>query len=163
LGIFGRKPKQPSAAEDRPPADEINLRQELPTVFGITLREHLVDDEEVLGVLFVPSERILSEWYPGKALIVTSHQLITMEEGETSILDTKWGVRTRLYSYDHIAAIEMGHVLLIGRMKIICANPQQDFEFRLHWYDLNNFRAALKLIREKMAAVKGRSEERDRG
>jgi len=152
LGIFGRKGKSLEPENERPPEEEVNLFHNLPAVFDITLRELLADGEELLAVLFVPSERILSNWYPGKALVVTAFQVMVMEEGESVIVDTKWGAKTKMYAFDHIAAIEMGYALLRGRFRIASTNPQETSEIRLHWYDLNNFRAAVRLIRERMAA-----------
>jgi len=165
LAIFGYKKKQPDFEDDRPPDDEVNLFHKMPGLFEGTLKEHLLNGEEVLAVLFVPSEHILSKWIPGKALVVTSLQVIVMEEGESVIADTRWGVKTRFYAYHQIATLEVGYALLRGRFRISCANSCEDWEIGLHWYDLNDFRAAAGLIRQKMALAEngGRRETQEGG
>ena len=162
MRIFGPKKKQLELEDARPPDDEINLFHDMPMVFENTLKEYLVHGEEVLAVLFVPSEHVLDTWTPGKALVVTGLQVMVMEEGESVIADTRWGVKTRFYAYHQIAAIEMGYALLRGRFRIACANSCEDWEIRLHWYDLSNFRAAAKLIRQRIASVGGSQTDRER-
>lgn len=110
----------------------------------------LSPEEEPLATLFVPSERIL-DWIPGRALVLTEDGVLFMEEGESIILDQKWGVRTLFYPYAQIAAIGIGQALLRGRFTLYSAGNAPPCEFRLHWYNLNNFRAAARLIREKVA------------
>jgi hypothetical protein len=144
--------------QDRPPADELDLYQSLPLVFARTLSALLVEPEGVLAQLFVPSERVLQERIPARALVVTARGVFVLEEGEEEILDQRWGVKARFYPFHGIAGLEMGRALLRGRLTIYGEGSAGTSEIRLHWYDLNNFRAAVRLIRQRMSE---RSECRD--
>ncbi len=143
--------KQPVTPEDdeRPPEEAVNLHQELPPVFDRTLSALLGRGEEPLAVLYVPSERIL-EWMPGRALVLMEDGVLFMEEGESVILDQKWGVKSLFYPYSQIAGIGLGQVLLRGRFTLHSAGDAPSCSLILHWYDLNNFRAAARLIRSKV-------------
>jgi hypothetical protein len=152
--IFGGKSQPPSEPEERPPSDELDLRQWLLPEFADTLTAWLGKGAEPLVVLFVPSERIL-EWTPGRALVLTADGVLFMEEGESVILNQKWGVKTVFYPYGQIAAVGIGQALLRGRFTLYAGGSAPPCEIILHWYNLNNFRAAARIIREKVAQATG--------
>jgi hypothetical protein len=121
----------------------------LPFDFRSTLEAHLLPYEEVLECLFTPSERVLQERLPGQALVLTPRWALAMYEGETPDGDQKWGVRTRFHPYRQILGLELGWVLLRGHFTIY-GGGMGDSVFRLHWYDLDEYRRAARLIRERI-------------
>ena len=153
-GIFGSRSKPDTTAEERPPSDDLDLHQWLPQEFSATLAHWLEPDEEPVAVLFVPSERIL-QWRPGRALIVLNDGVLILEEGESVVLNQQWGVKGIWIPFQQIAAVGLGHALLRGRF-VIHAAGSPAVEILLPWHNLNNFRAALRLIRQGIArASKG--------
>jgi hypothetical protein len=135
---------------DEPPPDaEPDLRQYLPPVFQETLATLLGEGVLPSAVLFVPSSQILC-WTPGRALVLLNDGVLCMEEGESVILDQKWGVKTSYYPYGQIAGLEIGNALLQGRFTVLGTGSARPFEFELAWRDLNNFRAAARLIRQRI-------------
>jgi hypothetical protein len=74
-----------------------------------------------------------------------------LEEGEDEIANRRWGVHARFYPYSQIAFLEIGNALLRGRFAIYGTAGQPPTEFVLRWYDVNNFRAAMALIRTRMS------------
>ncbi|MCL5284131.1 MAG: hypothetical protein M1330_05440 [Armatimonadetes bacterium] len=135
--------------DERPPSEELNLRQYLPPIFQQTLDAYCSEGEQPDAVLFIPSERLIT-YTPSRALVLLQAGVLFMEEGESQILDQRWGVKTRFYPYHQIACIELGSALLRGRMVIIGAGGAPSSEMVLHWYDLNNYRAAVKMIRQRI-------------
>ncbi len=158
LGIQ-RPPAGP--VDERPPSDELNLKQYLPPIFQQTLDAYRSDNEVPEAILFIPSERLIT-YTPSRALVLLQSGVLFMEEGESQILDQRWGVKTRFYPYHQIACIELGSALLRGRMVIIGAGGAPASEMSLHWYDLNNYRAVVRIIRQRIAPAAGQPFEFDR-
>jgi hypothetical protein len=148
--IFGKRSKRPRELEEPPPREEIELHQALPALFNETLTNFLHEGEEPVATLFVPSSRIL-EWTPGRALVLTEDGALFMEEGESIILDRKWGVKTVYYPYSQIASVGMGEALLRGRFTLHANGGSPRCEMTLRWFDVYNFRAATNLIRARIA------------
>lgn len=149
LGVT-HKPKV--LPDETPPTEEVDLDQKLPFLFEESLRYLLAPDERILATLFVPSERLSdADFRPGRALIVTSLGVFCLEEGEDVIADQRFGVHTRFYPYAQIAFMEIGSALLRGRFALYGTAGKPPTEFILHWYDMNNFRAAMALIRQQIA------------
>lgn len=130
----------------RDPEDPLRA---LPFDFRTTLEAHLLPQEEVLECIFTPSEQVLQERLPAQALVLTQRWALAMYEGETPEGDQRWGVRTRFHPYRQILGLELGYVLLRGHLTIY-GGAMGDSVFRLHWYDLDAYRHAARLIREQM-------------
>ncbi|HET6382633.1 MAG TPA: hypothetical protein VFJ58_04510 [Armatimonadota bacterium] len=152
--LLSKTRNQRGDPDGRPPASELDLRHWMPAIFEETLIS-TIGRESPLAVLFVPSEQILGS-VPARALILIETGVLFMEEGESVALDQKWGVRTRFYPYSQIAGVDLGYALLRGRFALYSAGGAPSFEIGFHWYDLNNFRAAACLIRERIAGADGR-------
>ncbi len=160
LGIT-HKPEIPP--DETPPDEEVDLNHKLPFIFEESLKFQLGADEQVLATLFVPSERLSdAEFRPARAMLVTNLGVLFLEEGEDQIANQRWGVHTRFYPYNQIAFLEIGSALLRGRFAINSTTYQPPTEFILRWYDVNNFRAAMALIRQRIhqanAPLPARSE-----
>jgi hypothetical protein len=150
--MLGIAPKPHAPSDETPPDEEIDLNHKLPFLFEESLRFQLNTDERVLGTLFVPSERLSdADFRPARALLITDLGLLFMEEGEDQIANQRWGVHTRFYSYNQIAFLEIGNALLRGRFAIYGTAGHPPTELILRWYDVNNFRAAMALIRKQMS------------
>jgi len=150
--IFGRKSQAREPEEENAQGEEPDLHQWLPPVFAQTLERTIGPDQQPLAVLFVPSDRTL-EWRPGRALVLLDDGVLVMEEGESVIINQRWGVKTLFCPYRQVAAVGIGHALLRARFTLYAAGNAPACEIPLHWYDLTSFRAAAALIRERVAAL----------
>lgn len=150
--MLGMKTRLESPLEEMPPEEEIDLNHKLPFLFEESLHHTLDPNEVVLATLFVPSERLSdADFRPARALLATNLGVFCMEEGEDQIADRRFGVHLRFYPYSQIAFMEIGCALLRGRFAIYGTAGQPPTEFVLRWYDVNNFRAAMALIRKRIA------------
>jgi hypothetical protein len=164
--MLGIAPRSHVPHDETPPDEEIDINHKLPFLFEESLRFQLNRDERILATLFVPSERLSdADFRPARVLLVTDLGVLFMEEGEDQIANQRWGVHTRFYPYHQIAFLEIGSALLRGRFAIYGTAGQPPTEFILRWYDVNNFRAAMALIRKHIrqanAALPARPEEKE--
>jgi hypothetical protein len=157
--MFGKKQKLSTDINDAAPSNELRLHQWMPQEFTQALDTWLEPAEEPSATLFVPSDRIL-EWIPGRALALINYGALFLEEGESVILNQKWGVKAMFYPYRQISAVGIGHALLRGRFTLYSAGGVPPCEIILPWHNLNNFKAAARMIRLKAAkAASGQPNE----
>jgi|YelNatPaOPRAMG01_1025707.scaffolds.fasta_scaffold11634_2 hypothetical protein len=148
--FFGKKTIPIETETEQPPDLNLNLSQWMPYEFEETTRQWLPPEETPEATLFIPSTRIL-EWIPSKALVIMRKGVLCLEEGESVILNQKWGVKSLFYPYRQIASVGIGHALLRGRFILQSSGNAPPFEIILPWYQLNNFRAAARMITDKIA------------
>ncbi len=148
--FFGKKSIPIETETEQPPDTNLNLSQWMPYEFEETTRQWLHTEEIPEATLFIPSTHIL-EWIPSKSIVMIRRGVLCLEEGESVILNQKWGVISLFYPYKQIASVGIGHALLRGRFTLQSAGNAPPFEIILPWYQLNNFRAAARMITTKIA------------
>jgi hypothetical protein len=90
----------------------------LPPLFREALEDSIIEGERPESVLFIGSERVLGRRLPATALIGLDTCLLKITESEAALADVRWGARTLAVPYYNITAVELGHVLLGGQLRL---------------------------------------------
>jgi hypothetical protein len=144
-------PALPAAYSNK--TKSLDLHQALPPIFAGRMDGFLQGGVRPLATVWVAGDDNLGKHTPARALVLTEDGVLFMEEGETVLLDKRWGVKSLLYPYSQITAVGTGAALLTGRFTLHGTGNAPPCEITLQWDDLDRFDAVAKLIGEKIASA----------